>query len=401
MKLQSLFVSALKEIRHSITYLMRCYCKRIPVDGRILLFEGKPDYSDNPRALCDFLIDSGYTETYQIYFLVKKQKGQYSNQQIHFLQSKNLLGLIPFKTMRVLYSAAYTFASHSFSQKSEDFKEGQKHVLLWHGCGYKDKTTNDESTAFDMALVPGDLFVKSKCKFWGTTPEKILSKGYPRYDWLLSESKRAEHYIRAIKEQYEVDKIIIWMPTFRNSRVKGHYREGNLQQFSIIPSSHFWSELDEKCRRDKVLLVVKLHISQLPVGVDFSAMRNIKKVTNDDIEENGCNLYEFLRYTDALITDYSSVAIDYLLVNRPIAFVLDDYEQYKATRGFIFENPKEFMPGHHVYDFGGLAEFIDDVAYGKDTYADQRKKVLRQAIFSSDCYCKDIVDELRYNFLLP
>ena len=49
-----------------------------------------------------------------------------------------------------------------------------------------------------------------------------------------------------------------------------------------------------------------------------------------DLEQADVQLYETLSFVDALITDYSSVAIDYLLMDRPIAFTLDDYEKYRA-----------------------------------------------------------------------
>ena len=49
--------------------------------------------------------------------------------------------------------------------------------------------------------------------------------------------------------------------------------------------------------------------------------------------------------SDALITDYSSVYFDYLLLDKPIGFTVDDMELYIKDRGFIFNNPEEYMPG--------------------------------------------------------
>lgn len=63
-------------------------------------------------------------------------------------------------------------------------------------------------------------------------------------------------------------------------------------------------------------------------------------------------------YSDALITDYSSVCVDYLIVDKPIAYTLDDYEVYKQTRGFVFEDPHEYMPGHHLYRFSDLERLL-------------------------------------------
>ena len=46
-----------------------------------------------------------------------------------------------------------------------------------------------------------------------------------------------------------------------------------------------------------------------------------------------------------LITDYSSVYVDYLLLDRPIVFSCPDLEKYKKDRGFVVEDPSLLMPG--------------------------------------------------------
>ena len=55
-------------------------------------------------------------------------------------------------------------------------------------------------------------------------------------------------------------------------------------------------------------------------------------------------MYVLLRNADALITDYSSAYFDYMLLNRPIAFTVEDIEEYRKKRGFVFDNPFEYMP---------------------------------------------------------
>ncbi len=52
-------------------------------------------------------------------------------------------------------------------------------------------------------------------------------------------------------------------------------------------------------------------------------------------EKEGLQLYEFIHCADALVSDYSSVAIDYLLLDRPLGFTLDDYKEYTQSRGWV------------------------------------------------------------------
>lgn len=394
--MKAVFIT-LKKIRYPFFKLMECFCCTLPVKSNIILFEGKPDYSDNPRALCEYLMSHGYTQDKKIFFIVRDKKKIQRlclYKDVTFLSARNFLGMIPLRTMAVVYSASITFASHSFTQPMCKYKKGQRHILLWHGCGYKGPSSNNSCRFFDLALVPGKLFIESKCRFWNTSPEFLLGLGYPRYDWLITPNKNAQIFGNQLKIKYCSEKIIIWMPTFRNSKVSINYKENSLKQFPMMENRALWIELDKFCKEHKVLLIVKLHMSQKSDDMEFTTMDNIICISNDDVEKKKCVFYEFLVYTDALITDYSSVAIDYLLTNRPIAFLLNDFDKYKNTRGFVFDDPREFMPGHHIYEFKDLLKFIYDVSKGNDIYADEREKMSSVAIFKSTCYCKTIMDGL-------
>ena len=92
------------------------------------------------------------------------------------------------------------------------------------------------------------------------------------------------------------------------------------------------------CRDNHVLVVIKKHYLQIPYDFGENVLTNIVYLENQDLEDNGLQLYEFINCSDALISDYSSVAIDYLLLNRPIGFTLDDYDAYTESRGWVFED---------------------------------------------------------------
>lgn len=55
-----------------------------------------------------------------------------------------------------------------------------------------------------------------------------------------------------------------------------------------------------------------------------------------------------------MVSDYSSIVYDYLLLNRPVVYLLPDFEEYKNAKGFVFHNISLYMPGEKVYDFKNL-----------------------------------------------
>ncbi len=375
-------------------WIVRAFCSVKPYT---IVFQGKPDYSDNPRALCDFLLSQGYGGKYKIYYMVsnnfKEQKISHGN-KVHFFYFTTRLGFLKLSSCKILLTSQYVFTSHAFKIPMHKGLQGQKYITLWHGCGYKNNEGSklEFNRFFDLALVPGPLFVKTKSKCWNTTRDYLLAKGYPRYDWLLHPTGEAKLFMDNFKKIGK--KVVVWMPTYRNSIVDGTLAENVIVQFPLIKSEKDWNTLDEICRNNSVVILVKLHMSQKNYGIDFSRLTNVIQLSNKDFDEVDVQMYEFLALTDGLISDYSSVAVDYLVVNKPLAFALDDFDLYKKARGFVFDNPKDYMPGHHLYNVQDLCDYVTDVAVGNDKYAAEREKMSDIAIYKSSNYCKDIVNSI-------
>jgi len=87
---------------------------------------------------------------------------------------------------------------------------------------------------------------------------------------------------------------------------------------------------------------------------------------------------------DALISDYSSISIDFLLKDKRIVFTLDDYEGYRKSRGFFPENAIDFMKGYHVYNQKELEDSLSEIADGIDKYISERHAVMKNYHTYSD-----------------
>ena len=78
------------------------------------------------------------------------------------------------------------------------------------------------------------------------------------------------------------------------------------------------------------------------------------------------------------LTDYSSIYFDYLLLDRPIAFLIDDIAQYQQNRGFTVENALDLMPGEKIRTVSELNGFLDRLAKGEDRFQEDRQRVNRR-----------------------
>lgn len=376
-----------------ITPVLKVMLKFSKLKQDRMLFISAPDYSDNGRALSDYMVQAGVNNRREIIWIVSDTKRcrKYKAKNVKFVREK-------FKndTIRTLMSQYYAqtakYVVYTHSMRWIEPVEGQIWVNLWHGCGYKSAKGNSDFINFDHCLVPGEVFRETKAEFFNCDRERFLTMGYPRYDLMLGDKTNGKSYLESLLPGHK--KVVMWMPTYRKS-IREHLNEDTLVSPFDIPLMYCrkdWMVLDKICKENGILLIVKRHYLQQIYTLDRIKFTNVFFIDDTDLQKNEVQLYEVLAATDALITDYSSVAIDFLLVDRPIAFTLDDFDNYKHSRGFVFENPLEYMPGHHLFEFSDMEAFLQDVSEGRDPHAGTREAVADKVHNRTDNYCKRVVD---------
>lgn len=203
----------------------------------------------------------------------------------------------------------------------------------------------------------------------------VVVLGYPRNDNLFDK----KDYIKLFgynKSNYL--KSILWMPTFRKS-INGRYNTGidqfDNRWFPLFNNKQEMDQLNVKLQEMNVLLVIKLHPLSIQNTYKYSSYSNILVVNNELMNKVDIQNYKLLSNFDALITDYSSVYFDYLLLDRPVAFVFNDIENYRNQRGFTFEDPIELMPGDFITNQNQFFSFLNSVLTETDNYRETRHKV--------------------------
>jgi CDP-glycerol glycerophosphotransferase (TagB/SpsB family) len=84
-----------------------------------------------------------------------------------------------------------------------------------------------------------------------------------------------------------------------------------------------------------------------------------------------------LAAADCLITDASSIWVDFLLLGRPLICCFPDLDEYRRTRGINLEPYESWFPGPFVTDADDLLQELERVASGADPYAERREWVTR------------------------
>jgi|GEM_PF-1537977 len=368
------------------------------VDPNLILLDS-PYYKDNVKVLAEYILE--HKPHYTVVCFIDKKQSPEANKSIKFIRRAYTAGEKNAYSISAYYyalKAKHIFYTHSFKWVGKR-NNGQVIINLWHGSGYKGGGANDSSHIFDYMMVPGDIFVQSKAEFFSCEKSKILTLGYPRYD-LFKEKKHAssEEFLKKFNIDLKDSKLVIWLPTFIPVEYLPVYENPASYHYSGLPLLENLDqalELDSFCEEQQIKLLVKKHnlrYFETPLDNHLEDLKNLIILSDESFKQFQIELYDLLPITSGLISDFSSVAVDYLLLDKPIAYVLKDLEDYRKTRGFVFDNPLEYMPGHHIYHINDLKNFILDVTQGNDKYQKIRKEKMPFMHNQTENYSQRIID---------
>lgn len=349
-------------------------------DKKKVVFSSFPDFSDNSFAL--FIYFLNHKSGYQLIWLVddvdthmfRKVVENYSTNLNYSIKKKrSLTGFFHFIT------AGHVFHTHGIFNS---FGTISKHrvINLWHGMplkkiGLLEDGANKNVIHSNFHLCTSQLYQDILSRAFGVDKKSVLVLGQPRNDLLLETS-------RSIHDLFDKDmqsKSILWMPTYRKSVVGDIREDGKKNKNVDFFSKRNLEKLNLYCKSIDAVCYIKIHPMDYMTVDEFDSYSNIVIFDNDVLNRAGIHLYSIIGSVDVLLTDFSSIYIDYLLLDKPIGFVFSDFEEYINTRGFIFENLKDFMPGEIISSTEELILFLEDVVVKKmDNFKTQRTDLTRK-----------------------
>ena len=267
---------------------------------------------------------------------------------------------------------ALTARLYVFNNRPNDihfFTSGRAKTLnLWHGVGLKALGFNSTTAKSRRDFNPHSLYRRlvrpwlySRPTWFGSTAplmsehfasafripkERCLEVGYTRSDhffldrealWRHLERTEPPDVVAFARSLERYDKVILYMPTYRDSR----------EDF-LATSGLDFARLDEAMRAQNALFIFKLHPwtnLKLPDGASFPNLRFAPKASD---------VYPYLPFVHLLVTDYSSVYFDFLLLDRPVVLFAFDEERYKAAERDLILDFDTYMPGPRARTFDAL-----------------------------------------------
>lgn len=286
--------------------------------------------------------------------------------------------------LKMIYlTSKYFISTHDVISKKTP--RNKVFVNLWHGVGHKKGWKDDSKRLMaDITVATSDMTKEMFSHFFRISPDTIFISGYPRNDLMLRVKKEKSEWKKKINNNLsKYDKIIIWLPTYNVTKDFRFRYDGNQIKFSdIFQAENFDSDkLNMILKENNSLCIIKPHPIYKVKDIDLSKLNNILLIDDDWIFERGLTLYHLIGCTDILITDYSSVMTDYTLLEQPIILFTPNFESYKKTNGFYFENVEECMPSELIFYEKDFFSYLKKILESNSDPMESKRKKIRDIYF--------------------
>ena len=188
--------------------------------------------------------------------------------------------------------------------------------------------------------------------------EKFIMTGLPRNDAMLKTSRKKardmlEDILNIDLSQYS--SLILYAPTYRFNSFDFDYH-ANLSLIKGVLQS---KKMLQFLHNDNIALLIKPHKIVLKEikHLKSNEPNRIFFLENSMFIERKIYINEIFPAIDLLITDFSSIYFDYLLLNRPIIFYVPDYNELISRSGFLLDY-LFFAPGDKPKDITSLISDI-------------------------------------------
>ncbi|WP_434797697.1 CDP-glycerol glycerophosphotransferase family protein [Terrisporobacter vanillatitrophus] len=342
----------------------------IKLDKNIWIFSSTDNerYNYNSKYLFEYVLNN--EKDIHPYFVInddllrEKLKSEYGED--FFIETKTKSGI------KKVLSGGVWFTSAGLPLYGLKLNKKRLIVNLWHGVPLKkialmeNKVSKLKKHYFNKIFSQNYSYILTTSKHlipimkesFNVEDEIIKVWGQPRNDCLfnnINKNKICDLFINLP----EYEKLILYAPTYRDNK-----------ETRIFPFEDYnKNELERFLEESKTIIFIRTHLSESASVNKYLGKRVL--LLNEDIIED---IMEILNVFDVLITDYSSIYIDFLLLNKPLLFLPYDKNEYLSKRGFNFEYD-EVTPGYKPIDMKDFLMSIKTIFNGVDEFENDRQRI--------------------------
>lgn len=284
----------------------------------------------------------------------------------YFIETESIQGI------RQALSAGVWFTSAGLPAYGTGLHKKRLIINLWHGVPLKKIALLDPnlkkaariyfkkifSENYTCILTTSHELIPLMARSFAVSEDKIKVWGQPRNDGLFQKNDCREILGQLFPDLPEYTKTVLYAPTFRD------YGQVQLFPFKDFDQKQLEAFLEEK----NMLLFIRTHVAEQGSAAPYLGKR-IRFLGNEQAED----VTGILNIFDCLITDYSSIYIDYLLTDKPMIFLPYDRQQYLDGRGMNFDYD-DVTPGPKPETFN---DFLDALSPKEDFWKSERTRVNR------------------------
>lgn len=284
----------------------------------------------------------------------------------YFIETESIQGI------RQALSAGVWFTSAGLPAYGTGLHKKRLIINLWHGVPLKKIALLDPnlkkaariyfkkifSENYTCILTTSHELIPLMARSFAVSEDKIKVWGQPRNDGLFQKNDCREILGQLFPDLPEYTKTVLYAPTFRD------YGQVQLFPFKDFDQKQLEAFLDEK----NMLLFIRTHVAEQGSAAPYLGKR-IRFLGNEQAED----VTGILNIFDCLITDYSSIYIDYLLTDKPMIFLPYDRQQYLDGRGMNFDYD-DVTPGPKPETYN---DFLDALSPKEDFWKSERTRVNR------------------------
>ncbi|KHT61558.1 hypothetical protein RJ45_21815 [Photobacterium gaetbulicola] len=326
---------------------MRWVSYLVPTDKQIWVFGNTYGYKDNPKYVYEFLLRDKDPAVRPIWISKDKKHGNESGilgESYYYLSLKGLL---------YQYRASAALLATGMNDVAAFTLGNKKIIQLWHGVPIKKllldsietspippqfkllnrlffKLLKRKLNSYSMVCAVNGHNQRCLAKAFGIPIDIVNVTGMPRHDIILS-SYVSNNTASSGKKR------ILYAPTWHASMKDA--RNWLLQVLS--------SDFMRYCDENDIAIDVSIHPLNKALAEENMLPHGTTLLECEDINEQ-------LKHYDLLITDYSSIAFDFAILDRPVVFSCAEIDKYAAQRGiyedFILLLKDQNVTGHALIE---------------------------------------------------